>query len=95
MVKKIAIVVILVVAFSLALVAPVFADQPIEPGCFGKIVSGQTETDEGRAYFVHLTKQQTDDGTSAYGGKNVGQEIKLFKADVCGIPPKNENAIKD
>ena len=82
----------------LALAIPAFADQPTNSGCYGERVSDQTpagdDIDPGnntRADRVHASIEK-----NKALGSNLGQAIKEnAHAGLCGIPPKNENAIKD
>lgn len=74
--------VIFVLIFSV--LSPIYADKPENPGLFGSIVSSQNHDDEGRAYYVHLTQDYADQI-----GTNMGQVLKQFLGDFCGIPAKH------
>ena len=84
--KKILIPLIITIVFILTFMValPIYADQPDTPGQMSKVIKEQNLEGYGRAYYVQLTLDYARENDT-----NLGQLLKGFLNDVCGIPPKH------
>ena len=80
--KKLAIVLLVALTLTAMFAVPVLADQPEEPGLFGKAVSSEAQKGEkGFSGMVHIGQQDADSRGITYGNL-----IKLAH-EFVGIPP--------